>query len=104
MIKVYFRNYYGKVTPEVVKNGKKIGIIDSEALEKMLAKMVQNKMYESKKYNHAGNKFEKFTLHDRKAIRIPFTHEDLEDLRYGERFNWTFDGVDCELFLGEDDE
>ncbi len=31
------------------------------------------------------------------SIRIPLTDEDLEELRNGKVFNWTFDGIDVEL-------
>ena len=34
-----------------------------------------------------------------KAIRIPLSDEDLQDLQGGGSFDWTFDGVDVHLFL-----
>ena len=34
-------------------------------------------------------------------IKIPFTYEDLDELREGKVFNWTFDGVDVELYNEE---
>ena len=38
-----------------------------------------------------------------KKIKIPFSEEDLQDLMNGETKNWTFDGIDVELFMGEDE-
>jgi len=35
-----------------------------------------------------------------KKIKIPFSEEDLDELREGRVFNWTFEGVQCEIFLG----
>ena len=38
-----------------------------------------------------------------KQISIPFSEEDLSRLQNGETFDWTFEGVDVHLFLGEED-
>ena len=38
-----------------------------------------------------------------KEIEIPFSMEDLEDLKEGEEFNWTFDGIDVHLYNEEVD-
>ena len=35
----------------------------------------------------------------KKSIQIPMSENDLEELRSGEVFNWTFDGVDVEIGL-----
>lgn len=37
-----------------------------------------------------------------KKIYIPFSEEDLQDLQNGKSFDWTFDGVDVHLYLGEE--
>ncbi len=34
-----------------------------------------------------------------KKITIPLSEEDLEELRNGESFEWTFDGVEVHLVL-----
>ena len=36
-----------------------------------------------------------------KKIEIPFSMEDLDELREGETFDWTFDGVDVHLYNEE---
>ena len=39
-----------------------------------------------------------------KKIKIPFSEEDLHDLLRGKTFNWTFDDVDCYLYMGDEEE
>lgn len=39
-----------------------------------------------------------------KKIRIQFSEEDLQDLLNGRTFDWTFDGVDVHLYMGDDDD
>ena len=37
-------------------------------------------------------------------INIPFSEEDLHELLRGKAFDWTFEGVDVHLFMGDDEE
>lgn len=37
-------------------------------------------------------------------IKIPITDEELDELREGKIFNWTFNGVDVEIYNEEYDE
>lgn len=39
-----------------------------------------------------------------KKIKIHFSEEDLQELLNGETFDWTFDGVDCHLYMGDEEE
>ena len=36
-------------------------------------------------------------------IDVNVSEQDLEELRNGKEFNWTFDGVDVHLFMGEEE-
>jgi hypothetical protein len=39
----------------------------------------------------------------RQKIKIGFSEEDLQDLLNGKTFNWTYDEIDVELFMGDDE-
>lgn len=39
-----------------------------------------------------------------KKIKIYFSEEDLSDLLNGESFDWTYDGVDVHLEMGDNEE
>ena len=41
------------------------------------------------------------TKEEQKKISIPFSEEDLEQLKKGETFDWCFDGVKVHLFKDE---
>ncbi len=40
----------------------------------------------------------------RKAISIPFTTNDIEELGSGEEFDWTFDGVDVHVYKDDSEQ
>jgi len=39
-----------------------------------------------------------------KKIDVNISEEDMEQLRSGEEFYWTYDDVEVHLFVGEEDE
>ena len=40
-------------------------------------------------------------IEEQKAIEVPFTMEDIEELQNGKDFDWNFDGVDIHLYNEE---
>ena len=42
-------------------------------------------------------------LKAKKSISIPLSQEDIEQLSSGEEFNWSFNGVDVHIFIGEEE-
>lgn len=49
------------------------------------------------------NETHNLDMYEDKKINIPFSEEDLQELQNGETFDWTFDGVDCHIYMGYDD-
>ncbi len=40
---------------------------------------------------------------ENKQIKIPLSQEELQELLNGKTFDWTFEGIDVHLYMGEED-